>query len=105
MGVFKSSPKFFTLSLQIVLQIFENFISGENICVQSQIERPHVYILARCPSTELQLAYTGTRLEDIEELKDDIVLSNSVKIKDIMRFFKGIKQLTYVTFQRFEIYS
>ena len=40
--------------------------------------------------TELQLAYTGTRLEDIETLREAIYVNDEIPISDVMRFFKGI---------------
>ena len=58
--------------------------------MQENVEKPRVYLLARCPSTDLQLAYTGTRLEDIEGLREAIYVNDEIPIRDVMRFFKGI---------------
>ena len=42
----------------------------EIVCT-TNIEKPQVYMLARCPATDLQLAYVDTRLEDIKYVKFD----------------------------------
>ena len=38
---------------------------GDNINVQATIEKPHFYLLARCPSSDQQIMYSDTRMEDI----------------------------------------
>ena len=63
-------------------------IYKQRINIQSIIERPHIYILARCPSTDQQLLYTGERIDDILEMKEDLSI-NDINIHDIMRIFKG----------------
>ena len=59
--------------------------------VQSIIEKPYVYILARCPSDDHQLLYTQERISDILEL-DRKVTHNRISITDVMRIFKGDKK-------------
>ena len=61
-------------------------IYGKEINVQSVIEKPYLYILARCPCDNHQLMYADCRNEDIRQLTDDF---NGIKIKDIVRFFHG----------------
>ena len=63
-------------------------ISGKNVNVQAIVEKPELYILARCPGTDEQLAYTDTRLEDLFDLTNCITV-DGLEFRDIMRFFKG----------------
>ena len=61
-----------------------------NIDVQSLVERPHVYILARCGSSEAeQLAYIDTRKACLESLSNKMVTSSGIEITDVMRLFHG----------------
>lgn len=61
-----------------------------NVDVQSLVERPQVYILARCGSAEAeQIAYINTRKACLEGLKNKVVTSNGVQITDVMRLFHG----------------
>ena len=55
--------------------------------VQSIIEKPYVYILARCPSDDHQFLYIQERLDDILEL-DPKITHNEISIIDAMRIFK-----------------
>ena len=62
----------------------------ENIDEQSLVEKPHVYILGRCGSSEVeQLAYINTRKACLQSLSTTLTASNGVSISDIMRFFHG----------------
>ena len=67
--------------------VFLNF-TGYQISVQAEVEKPELYLLARCPSGEEQIMYSETRLEDIKGLSEEICVGN-IGIKDIARFFKG----------------
>lgn len=61
-----------------------------DIDVQSVVERPHVYILGRCGSSEVdQLAYINTRKDCLQSLDIKITTSNGVEITDVVRFFHG----------------
>ena len=61
-----------------------------NIDVQSLVERPQVYILARCGSSEAeQLAYINTRKICLEGLNNKITTSGGIKMTDVMRLFHG----------------
>ena len=63
-------------------------LHGKN--VQELVEKPHIYIMARCRDTiEDQLLYSETRLEDIYELGNQLLSSQKVSIRDICRFFHG----------------
>lgn len=62
----------------------------ENIDVQSLVERPHVYILGRCGSSEVeQLAYINTRKACLQTLNATVTTLNGIQITDVMRFFHG----------------
>ena len=61
-----------------------------NVDVQSLVERPQIYILARCGLSEAeQLTYIKTRKTCLESLGNTVVTSSGVEITDVMRFFHG----------------
>ena len=64
-------------------------ITGDNVCVQSIIEEPEIYIVARSRSNDEQLAYVDTRLEDLMVIHAELTDHRGNKYTDIMRFFKG----------------
>ena len=60
----------------------------ENTDVQSLIERPRVYILARCGSSEAeQLAYINTRRACLESLTKNTTTPDGIEIGDTCRGF------------------
>ena len=59
---------------------------GKKVNVQSEVQRPNMYMFVRCPGTEELTSYSETRLDDIKEIKDP--LSNSF-FTDEVRWFKG----------------
>jgi hypothetical protein len=61
---------------------------NKKINIQVEIEKPVIYILARCPPTDDQIKYIDTRLEDLNELKTTLITEKG-SIKHIMRFFHG----------------
>ncbi|XP_078384061.1 uncharacterized protein LOC144666512 [Oculina patagonica] len=62
----------------------------ENVDVQNLVERPHVYILGRCGSSEVeQLAYINTRKACLQTLDAKVTTSGGIQISDTMRFFHG----------------
>lgn len=64
--------------------------SQGNIDVQSLVERPHVYILGRCGSSEVeQLSYINTRKACLQTLDAKVTTSGGIQITDIMWFFHG----------------
>ena len=63
--------------------------SGQKVDIQATIEKPHMYIFARCPSNDQQLLYSEERIDDILKLDQKISLDNSIFIKDNTRVFKG----------------
>ena len=61
---------------------------GKHINIQSVLEKPYHYILARCRSDDSQLRYPSERLDDILNLKDDAE-HNRKHVRDIARISKG----------------
>ena len=59
-------------------------LHGKN--VQELVQKPHIYIMAKCrDAIEDQLLYSETRLEDINELENQLLSSQKVSIKDICK--------------------
>ena len=58
--------------------------------VQELVEKPHIYLLAKCrDTTEDQLLYSETRLDDIQQLDIEITSSHNIAVKDVCRMFHG----------------
>ena len=57
---------------------------GENVCVQSIVEKQSLYIIGRSPSNDQQLLYS-----DISLLRENLETSDGIPIRDKMRVFKG----------------
>ena len=56
--------------------------------VQDLVEKPHIYIMARCKdTTKNQLMYSETRLEDVKQLDIQLLSRQNARIKDVCRFF------------------
>ena len=51
---------------------------------QSEVEKPQLYLLARCPSNDQQLMYVDTRTEDLMELRQPITTENGIQIFDTL---------------------
>ena len=62
---------------------------GSKVNVQTSVEKPQFYLLARCPSNDSQIMYTDTRLEDIRKLSENIKTDSGIELNDKMKFFKG----------------
>ena len=58
--------------------------------IQSIIEAPEIQMLARCPSSNEQLFYSDSRLEELITLSVPINLNEDIKLNDIIRIFKGL---------------
>ena len=67
-------------------QVLKN--TDKKIDVQSTMEKPEIYILARCPPSSQLTAYSETRMEDLKELSKGLSFRNT-EIIDVMRFFKA----------------
>ena len=61
----------------------------KDIHVQPHIEKPVLYLIARCPATDQQLLYSSLRRTDIFELKEELSTSYGLILTDKLRFFKG----------------
>ena len=61
----------------------------KDIHVQPHIEKPVLYLIARCSATDQQLLYSSLRLTDIFELKEELSTSSGLILTDKLRFFKG----------------
>lgn len=48
-----------------------------------------VYILARCGSSEAELAFIDTRKACLESLSNKMVTSSGIEITDVMQLFHG----------------
>ena len=58
-----------------------------DVDVAEIVERPHLYILGRCESKEVeQLAYVETRQECLDYLPYQVETSDGVKVNDVMWF-------------------
>ena len=51
--------------------------------VQSIVEKPYIYLLARCPSDDHQLLYSQERINDISELSRKTEF-HGIEITDVM---------------------
>ena len=56
--------------------------------VQTAVEKPVIYILARCPPTDGQIKYTQTRVDDLKEFQHKLQTKKG-DVTDVMRFFHG----------------
>ena len=64
--------------------------TGKWVDIQSQVEKPEIYIIGRCKSSDVeQLAYVETRCDCLGEMANHIEVSPGVPVTDVMRFFKG----------------
>ncbi|XP_035663701.1 uncharacterized protein LOC118407344 [Branchiostoma floridae] len=60
------------------------------ISVQSAVEQPHVYLIARSGSSDAeQLLYAQTRRDDLPSLSFPVTTPDGREFKDVLRFFKG----------------
>ena len=58
--------------------------------VQELVEKPQIFLLARCrDTTEDQLLYSETRLDDIQQFDMEITSSHNIPVKDVCRMFHG----------------
>jgi len=83
--------------VSLIYKTYTNCSLELNVNVQSSVERPELYILARCRSNDDQLMYSGIRLEDLQDLNVP-VHHKEIPIEDKLRFFKG-NQLSFSMLQ------
>ena len=77
---------FFLLTDREYYEKFDNVVN-----VQTYVEVPQLYILARCKSDDQQLMYGEERLEHILKLQEQISAESGIIVKDIICIFKGDK--------------
>ena len=66
--------------------------SGKVANVQKEVEKPHVYIVARCRSCDVeQLAYVETRLCCLQHLQRNLLTTDGIEIKDICNEYAYMK--------------
>ena len=63
--------------------------TGRNISVQTEIEKPIVYIVARCRANDEQLAYVQTRIDCTNRLSVKLDTESGIQFTGKLRFFKG----------------
>ena len=78
------------------VKAYFDFYSGYSVDIQSEVEEPELYLLARCPSNDQQVLYSETRIEDLMDLSNNIANEDGIFIKDVMRIFKGKTWLMYI---------
>ena len=62
---------------------------GENVCVQSIVEKPSLCIIGKCLSNDQQLLYFHIRLEDISLIRENLETLDGIPVRDEMRIFIG----------------
>ncbi|CAH1274237.1 Hypp5281 [Branchiostoma lanceolatum] len=61
-----------------------------HISVQSKVEQPKIYLIARCGSSDAeQMLYAETRRDDLPSLADPVMSPDGQAYTDTLRFFKG----------------
>ena len=60
---------------------------GKKINIQSNIEKPILYIFARCPEDDHQLIHGDTRAEDLFITILKRLICNNIETMDILQFF------------------
>jgi hypothetical protein len=69
---------------------YQNLTGWKKVDVQTKVESPEVYIVARSGSSDVeQLTYIDTRLECLEDLSVKLQTNAGNDVSDIMRFFHG----------------
>ena len=56
--------------------------------IQSTVEKPYIYLLARCPTDDHQLIYSQEPINYILKLSQKIEF-HGIEITDLMKIFKG----------------
>ena len=58
---------------------------GKKMCVQTAVEKPVIYILARCPPTDERIKFTQTRVDDLKVFQHKLQTKKG-NVTDVMRF-------------------
>lgn len=63
---------------------------GVSIDVETEVERPHIYIFARSSSTlEDQASFHECRRECLTDLQTELRMTGGIPYQDVVRFFHG----------------
>ena len=62
---------------------------SEKVNIQREVEKPVMYLLARCPTDDSQLMYSNTRMEDMIDLSNSLTVRDDINIYDKCCLFKG----------------
>ena len=57
--------------------------------IQSEVEKPELYILAQCQSNDNKLLYSEEQIKVLSEINTPITSNNYVLINNVMRIFKS----------------
>ena len=57
--------------------------------IQSEVEKPELYILAQCQSNDNKLLYSEEQIKVLSEINTRITSNNYVLINNVMRIFKS----------------
>ena len=69
---------------------YESLTGCKNVDVQTKVETPEMYIVARSGSSDVeQLSYIATRLECLEDLSLKLITATGTELTDKLRFTPG----------------
>ena len=60
----------------------------EKVNIQREVEKPVMYLLARCAADDSQLMYSNTRMEDVIDLSNSLIVRDDINIYGKCCFFK-----------------
>ena len=60
---------------------------NKDIHSHPHFEKPVLYLIGRCPTTDQQLLYSSLKLTDVIELREELSTSNGLILTDKLRFF------------------
>ena len=61
---------------------------SEKVNIQREVEKPVMYLLARCAADDSQLMYSNTRMEDVIDLSNSLIVRDDINIYGKCCFFK-----------------
>ena len=72
------------------------FLTNDEYClklkrridVQATVEKPYLYILARCPSNDQQILYSEERISDVLKINEPVQSYNGLEIYNVLKSFK-----------------
>ena len=60
----------------------------EKVNFQREVEKPVMYLLARCAANDSQLMYSNTRMEEMIDLSNSLIVRDDINIYGKCHFFK-----------------